>query len=353
MTFTDRKNTPLNDLCVEIDAQTRERLSHPVVINLYEFYVRTGMLKQLSQIIGQIPQANQEPIVHTLSSHVTKEKPVFVYTLSPQSQRENQRAQTLGACVDLLWCLSLMYDDMADQDTQRSGTSAAWIEFGADATQKSLESGLRAVFQTLANTFGPSAVAACQADINRGIASIQHHKQLPLGTQYEALLLNYQERANFHTSLPVHLLHLDTTNSDTHRQKAITAICAVNLGGQILNDIKDFLAQFSWQRPGFSDVRNGLVTVPLNILWQKMGSTDREKFSLIFGKGSLDQPEQDFLLASLSRTGALDLAAQKAEELYRQGFEAFSEVVNPEELQYSQAWINYKLEQLRGIGRKE
>jgi len=289
---------------------------------------------------------HQEPLIHTLSAHVTKEKPIFIYILSPNYAKQDGSARKLSATVDLLWCVSLMYDDFVDQDQERSGKKAAWVQYGQERTMDSVNATLDTIARNLDCNFGGHAHVLCKHYIDRGILSIEEQKQLPLDCTLEDLISNYIKRAEFHTVFPLSLIYGGNIEG---RAKALSAIEDLNIAGQILNDIKDLLPNYSWNRKGFSDVRNGLLTLPILHLLRGLDSNEQEIFKRIFGGKTLSEEESRFLMFVIRKTNALTFASNAARSYFARSLGAFKEVVGYLEFQYPNGWINYKLSQLPEI----
>lgn len=341
----DRRERSIIDLRAELDLKTRERIHHPVVKNLYEAYVNLGIRDKLVSLVNQVPTQYQEPLIHTFSAHITKEKPTFIYILSPYDTKQDGSAKILSAAVDLLWCVSLMYDDFVDQDQERSGKKAAWIQYGQERTFGSVNAALGVIAKSINFEFGNNSYDLCRYFIDRGVSSIEEHKQLAINCTAEELISNYAKRAEFHTTFPLCLIYKGGTEK---RKKALSALEDLNIAGQILNDIKDFLSEYNWNRQGFSDVRNGLVTLPIKYLWEKMDPKEQTFFKGLFGKKALREEESKFIAEAIRKTSALESASNVARVYFTSSLDTFRGIVDDSEFQYPTEWINYKLAQLPG-----
>lgn len=329
----------------EVDSRTKERIYNPVVFSLYDAYVEFGMLDRLVEIVNNVPSINRPPLVHTLSTHVTKEKPVLTYLLAPR--KNPNQPDLMGAVVDVLWSVSLMYDDMVDKDTYRAGVKSAWVVYGQSETEETIRAVLEVVFRSLSSHYGERAALLCQEDISLSIGSITRHQSLKLDCNVEELLKNYAERAAFHTHFPISLFY---QNGGENFEDCLKALVDLNIAGQILNDLKDFSAEFDWQRDSFSDLRNGLVSLPLKILWDRLGQPDRGRLGTVFGKAQVDRSELAFLWPVLLEVGALTETRDIAKRYFKSSFDAFRSIVGDSgEAIYYQDWIRYKLEQLEKI----
>lgn len=344
-----KEHTTEPNLTTVINSQIVERLRHPLIRNLYEAYYSKAILFNLVGILQRIPEDQQGPILHTLSTHVTKEKPLFIYAVGESFGVPKNRFQTMAAAVDLLWTLALMVDDIEDKDQQRAGMDSAWIIYGAEKAYQSAEAGFQAVIETLVEVFDPGAARLCKSYVEKGVASLGEHRALTLEATDEELIANYIKRADFHTTAPVEILWR-FSDKKGNKETAIAAMREVNLAGQILNDIKDFLPEYSWLREGFSDVRSGLVTLPINRLWSLLNQEKRRGFSSIFGKRELETEEIDFLRACIEETGVMGLLKGEIAGLYTSSLGNYNQVIGPEEARgWFQTWLDYKLEQLSQV----
>ncbi len=346
--MTPEKNG-YEELKRSLDSKTRERLTHPVVLELYQAYVNYGTPDSLVEIVSMVPQDNQDPIIHTLTSHVTKEKPVFLYILGKALCDESSKKPVLvAASVDLLWSLSLIYDDIYDKDLKRAGKSAAWVEFGKELAFTSAHKGFEAVLKTITVNLGKEAAETTHHYVYRGVNSLDDHQKIGLDSTADSIMANYIERAHFHTTLPISLMSTTDTNPLTSKS-ALEAIIKVNLAGQILNDIKDLSPEFTWIRQGLSDICSGVVTLPLALLWRELTDKERQEFISLFGSGDLDQTQRAYINNLILKTKTIQRTCSIVEQYYQASLDAFREVLSPDDIIFPTNWIEYKREQMRQL----
>jgi len=260
----------------------------------------------------------------------------------------DHNSRLLAASVDLLWTLALILDDIEDQDNQRAGVDTAWVVYGKERAYETAQSGLYSVIGTLKEHLGERTAQLCQLYVNLGVESLAEHKSLTLSSSIDEIVTNYIKRADFHTAFPVEVLYSISAKGD--KEKAISALREVNLAGQILNDIKDFLPEYQWARLGFSDIRNGLVTVPIKSLWNLMEENERKIFLSIFGSGKISSSDKDFIEKSIKKTNILASLKTYIVDLYNSSLRNFQQVVSQESLQHCfKMWVNYKLKQVNQI----
>jgi hypothetical protein len=189
----------------------------------------------MTDIVSRQPAHLRPPVIHTLTTHVTKEKHVFIYGLSNGSKRDQASKQGIASSVDFLWTLSLIYDDIIDQDSQRAGNTAAWVEYGSDIAMQSVFGGIETATDYIASMSGSESTRLVKTYTKMAIDSVGRQKNLVLGCLPELVVENYKERMGFHTALPIELLFPEPLEL---KQVASEAITTVNMAGQMLNDLK-------------------------------------------------------------------------------------------------------------------
>ena len=324
---------------------TERKIENETVRVLFDGYCDTRILNEVGNIVDQIPSELREPIIHTLGSHITKEKPMMVYSALRSKEISDNKAIPISATVDILWALSLMYDDMFDQDKKRAGETSAWVKFGSDTTFKSAQAGLEAVKDRLNLAVGSEAGQTVDKYIGKSLVSLKEHKQIKLGSGVECLLTNYSHRSLFHTGLPFALVDIPTFSSET----SFIALDIVNIAGQILNDLKDVSPKYAWIRESFSDIRTAVTTVPIEIMFGSLPEHDKEKFKSMFGKANLEDDEKETIINMFSQAKAIDKIVTLAEELYRLCQFGFEKSIDTQYTDYTNKWINYKRSQLKEL----
>jgi geranylgeranyl pyrophosphate synthase len=287
----------------------------------------------------------QAPIIHTLTAHVTKEKPVFFYVLGLESGLSDESKKGIAASVDLLWALSLIYDDIEDNDPHRAGMTSAWKEYGKVAALKSFVSGVGVVSKYLVELSGPDTVVLIQNYADRALKSVGEQKELKLGCSISEVIENYSRRICFHADLPVDLLFPVRSEE---RHQAFEAIYNVNLAGQILNDLKDMSSDYGWLRAGYTDLRSGVVTYPIAYLWERVDTTQREVIKNLFGKKEISAEELESFAGLFSQKILYEIKSE-IEVIYQKSINAFEKVTLPDVAKLASKWVSSKLGQLKGL----
>lgn len=324
-------------------SKTEQRLSVKQVEDLFSAYSRFGILASTANIIESVSEKNRLPIMHTLASHVSKEKSVLTYgILRSGMDLSEEKVVFVSSAIDLLWTFSLMYDDMFDHDQMRSGLPSAWVKFGSGETYQAAYEGLDRIKTMADQVFSSGSGNIIEKLVSEGLASLKQHREMKTETSVEELLINYRQRALFHTALPFVLSGIEKYRDN----EAFSALENLNLAGQILNDLKDVSPKYVWLREGFSDIRSGVMTIPIAILLNRLSGYDRSISLSVFGKYMLTDENKRIVLQMLSDSDSMNLAINLSANLYEKSRSQFRNVLNSEFVYYAEGWINYKLEQL-------
>lgn len=331
----------------QIDMVSRLRLHEPAIAWFYEDFVTRGVLEKEAAIVDTFPKQLRVPIIHTLGTHVTKEKPQFVFHLGTVANYLQDQTTSLAAVTDLLWSFALIYDDIHDHDEKRGGKQTAWKEFGTDVAMKSIESGYANVLQFVAHNFSPSRAEECKEYIEIGINSLSKHKQLSVDSPLPLIEKNYIDRARFHTDFPIAALFPNSIQKDN----AMQALQQINFAGQILNDVKDLLPENVSGRPNFSDIRERVVTIPIKYLWEEGTSEEKNLIAqLMSGDVPLGQSQKDAIEQVIRNHSIPCLIKDQLIQLYASSLQILQETTNdPTTLQVFQTWNGYKLKQVNQL----
>jgi len=321
-----------------------ERIWHPVIRGFYEEFVRNGTYTTLEEILAQIPPESLPPILYTLTTHVTMEKPIFVYGIGVNFTPED-RVKFVAASTHLLWCLSLIVDDILDKDTQRANRATAWLVFGKEKTYSDALAAYNTLQRLTGERLSPQTSTILVQCVERSLRSLTDTSIRNLDTSIENILRNIDDRARFHCEYP--LLALSPYSSETTEEikRAINALFCVNRAGQILNDVKDLVPSGLYGREGFSDLRSGTATVPLIMLYQALSPEEKNLFTISFGNTSLisnNNPQiREIISQRLPQTQIYSLA----EEFYTTFLSLIKGTISPNYFPFCQSWVDYKLEQ--------
>lgn len=325
-----------------LDIFVRERIHIPIVDELYTEFVNNGTNQVLVKILNQIPPEYHPPILHTLATHVTKEKPVFIYSIGHDV--DANRARFVAASTDLLWCLSLMVDDIIDNDDFRANRRTAWRIYGQQETYRSAEVAFRTLQHLTTQILSPEAEQLLVETVEDGLRSLRDPVVKNMDSGVDDILSNIDRRARFHCEYPVKALFTNTGNEELI-QAATNALFCVNRAGQILNDVKDLVLSEIYGRLPYTDIHSGTVTVPL-IMLQKVSTTDeKQKLRECFNSPSLTSEQMNWLQGFIVRKLPKQQIHNLISENYRIFLETMSQIVASEYFVLCQGWVDYKIGQ--------
>ncbi len=321
-----------------------DRLRDPTITYLYNEYRDRGIDEHTLEILASIPPELRGPVLHTFRAHVTKEKALFAYALAMTFLESEYQSRSLAASVDFLWLLSLIYDDILDVDERRSGLASAWVTFGQDATKAAAKAGFESILAKLTRDFGTAVSDLCKGLVSDSLKSIADHKAITLQTTRAKILENYAIRSSFHDKLTV-LVVFGQDSENPKMELALEGVRAVNLAGQVLNDLKDFGSESWFGRDSFSDVRSGLVTLPVEILWGCLSNKEQGRFLAVFGRGQIPEGEARFISHSIQKYKVCEKTVQESLSWYEVFIDRVSQIIDPSYLSYFRLWYEYKTNQ--------
>lgn len=328
----------------EISHRSEERLTVTVVRDLYGIYKETGCLSTLAGLVAKMPDLHRAPLIHTLGSHVTKEKPVFVFAVSKSMGIDQAKTQVLSASIDMLWALSLILDDIIDNDTVRAGKESAWVKFGKGEAHSCVNMGLQAVKEGILQHFGEGGWIIMDDYIDRAMKSVRQHPLLTFETNPDQLRVNYIDRNDFYCAAPVKIMSL--IHQTPNEYIAIDALQNVTIAGQILNDLKDMWPKFGHIRPNFSDFRNRLVTIPIQQMYALLDDPQREMLKRLWGDGSTTEDTLTTLMALISASETKKRVVESIKNTYSESIVEFESIVTDHAFRsIFRQWVNYKLHQ--------
>jgi len=326
-----------------------DRINTPIVNQIFTEYCRGGAFSEESKFVHNVPEIYREPLIHSLSIHVTREKGVFSLLLSSPHIEDKSKLASIAATTEVLWSVSLMVDDIVDQDTVRANRETSWVRFGREATMQSARCTVAVVGQHLKDNIGDEAVSCMNATIETGMKSLDDDSVRTLDTNVPKLVKNIRDRALFQCTLPIKLAEMVGLDAQV-AERAEQALHANNLAGQILNDLKDLVPTNLNGRPHFSDIKSGTATIPLLALVETLEVDDKELILRLFGKGEPGDEESNYIGKIVRERLPVEIITQQVCELYN-FFRRETVATVGGELPIISQWINYKLGQMNSMVR--
>ncbi len=324
----------------------RKRIFTPIIGEFYNEFIRNGTNQTLVKILKRIPAEHHPPILHTLTTHVTKEKPVFIYGIGVSV--DTNRASFVAASTDLLGCLSLMVDDIIDEDNFRANIKTAWSIYGKQETYRSAEVAFRTLQDLTEEILSPVTRQLLIETVEDSLESLENPVIRNIDSDVDDISRNIDRRARFHCEYPIRAL-FDGRENEEIISLAIDALFCVNRAGQILNDVKDLIPSQIYGRDLFADVRSGTATIPLVMLRDASTAEERKILRELFNYANLTTKQtnwlQEFIATKLPRKEIYTLIL----EGYRQFLDKMNKIVTPECFALCQKWVDYKIRQANSL----
>lgn len=331
----------------ELDFLIRGRIYHPVVLLFYNCCEQEGILDAEMEFITSLSEKARNALLLTLETHVHKEKPLFCYLFAQEYKLDQEKSQCLAVALDVLWMLSLIFDDLQDEDSTRAGKPTVWATFGKDTTLEIGPELLQATLGYVERTCGSDVAKVIQESVAKGVlANLQHSDITIQDSILDDLYQSYDNRNDFNGVLGVEALQLMIGQERFPQEQKVAlqhGIRLLNRGSQILNDLKDI--DDSYHR-GYSDIKNGVTTVPLLVLYSQLTASERTYFMTFYGaKRNLYDAEIEFIARTVQKTDLLSTLVQLVQTHYEQAIQLMSPALGNNSELLTQ-WVSYKSEPL-------
>ncbi|MBI4036640.1 polyprenyl synthetase family protein [Candidatus Daviesbacteria bacterium] len=329
----------------ELDTAIYARINAPTVLSVFEEWKNRGLLFLTQEFLGRLEPETAIPIHHSFVTHVHKEKGLFVEVLGKNLGINSDIRKPLAVSADMLWAISLMFDDIEDEDTMRGNLQTCWVKFGKQQTLAAALNGTKKLLEYLTEKVGNSTVASsCTRYIQIGLRSLREHRLMDLETPVGIITRNYENRCDFHGTFQLSAMWTES-QEDQKFKLAISGLRLFNQGGQLINDLKDFTDGDLYGR-SFSDIRRGVPTIPLSYLYNLLSPTDRSTLLAFFGKGTITPTDSMVINELVTKSNVLRNTLARIADCYRDSIAQLAEVVSPQDLSWFQKWAEYKQKNL-------
>lgn len=318
--------------------------------HLRNVYYSEKINERANELIEQAGDVAKEPVEYTHELWFSKAKTVLPFLIAQSLGIENQKTVDIAAAVDVLWTLSVMVDDIYDNDQLRRSKPAAWTIYGKAETYRAAEKSLAALLREIATTVSPEAANLCKDSIDIGLGSIERHKKIGLGDSLEALESNYQERDRFFSATPLEIIGTFSPDKAEELASGGNALETYYLGGQIGNDLDDLFGG-AGRKQKYSDIRSGLVTIPIKIMWDSLDETEKAGFLSVFGKGELTDDEQRQLGNYLAKYDIFDKSIQMIQGKYEQAQKDLSLLLTDNDMEVFSGLCQQQLKKFSSYGQ--
>lgn len=336
---------PHNEQSIQLRDRIQDRIYHPTVSTFFDKYLDLGLFVKTSKLLSSLSADSRFALETTLATHVHKEKAVFISIYGESLGLSENQIASIATAVDLLWAISLMYDDMFDGDTVRSGVTTVWATYGKEKTIAICYEIFDAILSDLSKHVGSEIANLAKNYVQTGLDSLGKHVQLPLTTPVEELYQNYHQRNDFNGTFGMHAItQLAQQLSIEVDDSSIIFIRNLNLASQLLNDLKDIDDYYD---RGYSDIRNGVVTVPISHLYASLSTEEQEAFLRIYGsKRDFTKAEQEFIVEMVNKYDVASDTVRRINAHYALAEQMARDLFSANDFVLVQSWIEYKKEPL-------
>lgn len=338
----------MNTLIETLDCAITNRISQPLVGRAYEEWKARGLLTETQSFLSSLDSSKLPPVVHSFVTHVHKEKGLFLDLIGEDIGIDIDARKSLAMSADILWALSLMVDDIEDNDVVRGGLTSCWVEFGVEKTLEATNASIKSLCKYLVNKTNLDVVPrSCMSYINIGLSSIREHGLMDLETPVGELVRNYERRCDFHGTFPLSVFaQLVLPDQQPKLNNAIAGLRLFNQGGQLINDLKDFVGGDLYGR-SFSDIRRGVPTVPLSYLYHSLNDQDKKTFKSIYDKGVVTVEDRIVLAKLIESSKVEENTLARVKDCYNGVIKYLSQVVTTEHMDWFIDWADYKINHLK------
>ena len=326
-----------------MDGLIRERIYNPIVRDVYEEWCERGLLEETESLIRDIPADLVRPFEYNFTTHVGKEKGLFVDLVGAEFGIDEEPRKALALSADILWTLSLMIDDIEDRDIIRGNLETSWVKFGERETLNSAKLIFFKLLHFIENNTGSRKIAeGCIRYVNLGMRSLIEHRFMNLDTSEGVVISNYENRCDFHATYQLMAFSQEILRLRfTERMKMIiAALRYINQSGQLKNDLRN-LADNSENRQ-YTDLMQGVPTIPLIQIYKSLDRRNARYFRSLFGKPYLNQEERLFLMQAITDTQVTEKIGRRINDNYINALELLNSALRPNTVSWFERWIIYK-----------
>ena len=322
------------------------KITHPTISELAAEYAESGITDSIKDILKPLPVGLKQPLEYTFANHVTKERPLSILHIADELGVSREKSLGVAACIDVLWNVGIILDDLYDNDDSNANQQpSAWARFGK---KKALAASVAAVAASTTYTakhYGVVEAARLSHELRKGVSSLTQSRKLSLESPVEDYYRNYDMRSGFYTVAPIATVG---KYSDAHPDDIASAqlsLARMNRSGQMVNDLQDFDLSSDRSRVlPYSDIRNGVASIPMRHLWNASEPESRTAFEIIYGKDSLSEDDIDFVANQVRSTGLAPATLTKITDQYNTAREEYIHATQPGQrtVEWLDKWLDYK-----------
>jgi len=329
------------------------KVTHPTIEEFATEYADSDTPEYVADILKVLPNKLRQPIQYTFAKHVTKERPLEVLYAGKELGASTEKALGLAACIDVLWNVGIIIDDVYDKDeTNARLEPSAWSKFGKATALTASTAAVAATVTYAAKNYGPKQAFNLSRDLQQGVASLTQSRKLSLESPLDDYFNNYDMRSAFYTKFPIGALQKYTEVDPVQISGVQLSLARMNRAGQMINDLQDFDESIDRSRTdSFSDIRNGVSSIPIRHIWHSVDQKTQERFATLHGKEDLTDSDIHFIRGLTDQTELGPAMLSKIHSEYGAARDHYIDILSPSKktVEWLDKWLEYKQDQANNV----
>ncbi len=267
--------------------------------------VNRVILDRLDSAVPLIPQVAR----YLIAAGGKRLRPMLTVASARLCGHEGTRHHALAACVEFIHSATLLHDDVVDDSGERRGQKAANLVFGNEASVLVGDFLFARTFQMMVAD-GSLEVLKILSDASAVIAEgevlqLAHQRDLELTPDGYRQVIEAKTATLFAAACEIGAVVADRPDAD--RQALRTYGMELGLAFQIADDVLDYAAaKERLGKTGGDDFREGKLTLPVVLAYQRADGPARQFWERTIGEGTLQDGDLEEALAHMLRAGVLD-----------------------------------------------
>ena len=285
--------------------------------------IKSSFEEQLKQVDHhiKIKLSSHVDLVGEMATHLMKTggkrlRPLLTVCSSEMFGYKGNRHINLAACVELIHNATLLHDDVIDNSNSRRGfktTNAIW------GNKSSILAGdylLSRCFEMMVNDGSEEVLkilSSVSSEIAQGeIMQLQFEKQVDMVEKNYLDIISAKTASLFGASMRVG----GCINNRSKKEKEALESYGRNLGicFQITDDILDYFSREKiFGKKIGNDFKEGKITLPIILLFQKSNSTEREMLNKFFAQNERSIQDFDQTLNLIKKYEIINICKKRAD----------------------------------------
>ena len=240
---------------------------------------------------------------------------------------KGSRDVNLAACVELIHAATLMHDDVIDNGEVRRGKktlNSIWGNKSAILVGDYLLSRCFEMMVEDGNLEVLKLLSSTSSEIAQGeVLQLQHKGEIDILEETYFKIISSKTASLFAAATRVGAI---ISNIDTKYKEALE-FYGKNLGltFQIADDTLDYNSELKvFGKKIGNDFFEGKVTLPIILLYQKIGSEEKENLKSLFNKVTRNKEELEYVLSLIKKNNIIKECYKKAEHFINLSYNSLS-----------------------------